>query len=97
MKRDNEASRIVGAKDNYVAYMHHEPCCAKIDEPKKVTLSDIFDFPQPFTQAEITLYGEIQTVRYYCEDFLRTRPNVIARGIIARVVALLRRPRGNRL
>lgn len=61
---------IVRAKDNYVAYVHHEQCLGKIDERKKVILSDIFDFPQLFTPVEITLYGETRTVRYYCEDFL---------------------------
>ena len=61
---------IVRAKDNYVGYMYHEAPQKKIDEDKKVTLRDIFDFPELFEEAELTIYGQIKTVRYYCTDLL---------------------------
>jgi len=61
---------IVRAKDNYVAYMCNKVPRKKIDERKKVPLSDIFDFPQLFTEAKLTLYGETKTIRYYCENLL---------------------------
>lgn len=60
---------IVRAKGNYVAYMYNEAPRKKMDERKKVTLSDLFDFPQLFTEAELTLYGESKTIRYCCQDF----------------------------
>ena len=61
---------IVRAKENYVAYMYHDAPRKKIDEKKKVPLADLFDFPEMFKEAELTLYGEVKTVRYYCVDLL---------------------------
>jgi hypothetical protein len=61
---------IVRAKNNYVGYMHIGPLRKRIDEKKKVILADIFDFPDVFTEVELTLYGEVKTVRYYCVDLL---------------------------
>jgi hypothetical protein len=72
---------VVRAKVNYVAYMYHEAPQKKIDERKKVTLSDIFDFPQLFTEAELTLYGETRTVRYYCvSPPIQNGPTVVAKS-----------------
>ena len=61
---------IVRAKDNYVGYTHLEAPQKRIDEKKKVSLLDIFDFPQLFEEAEVTIYGEVKMVRYYCIDLL---------------------------
>lgn len=72
---------IVRAKDNYVAYMHRDAPQKKVDERRKVILADIFDFPQFFTQARLTLYGETKTVRYFCEDFLWKPINDVVRFV----------------
>lgn len=72
---------IVRAKDNYVAYMHLDAPRKRVDEKKKVILSDIFDFPQLFEQAELTLYGELKTVRYYCVDLLWKPVNDLIRFV----------------
>ena len=61
---------IVRAKDNYVGYMYHGAPQKKIDEDKKVTLRDIFDYPELFEEAELTIYGQVKTVRYFCTDLL---------------------------
>jgi hypothetical protein len=61
---------IVRAKNNYVGYMYHEAPHGRIDEREKVTLFDIFDFPDLFKEAELTLYGELKTVHYCCMDLL---------------------------
>lgn len=61
---------IVRAKDNYVGYLYHEVPQKRINECQKVTLSDIFDFPLLFKEAELTMYGELKTIRYYCIDLL---------------------------
>jgi hypothetical protein len=60
---------IVRAKENYVGYMYHAPQ-KRIDEKKKVPLADLFDFPEMFTEAKLTIYGEVKTVRYYYVDLL---------------------------
>jgi hypothetical protein len=72
---------IVRAKDNYVAYMHHNAPRKRVDEKKKVTLSDVFDFPQLFQKAELTLYGELKTVRYYCVDLFWKPVNDLIRFV----------------
>lgn len=61
---------IVRAKDNYVGYTYHDAPQKKIDEHKKVILWDIFDFPHLFQESELTIYGQLKTVRYYCVDLL---------------------------
>jgi hypothetical protein len=63
---------IVRAKENYVGYMDTDTPRKRFDEKKKVPLADVF---QPrcshlFEEAELTLYGEVKTVRYYCLDLL---------------------------
>jgi hypothetical protein len=61
---------IARAKDKHEGYMHLEAPQKRIDERKKVTPSYVFDFPQLFEEAELTIYGEPKTVRYYCTDLL---------------------------
>jgi len=55
---------IVRAKKNYVGYMYHEASRKRIDKAEKVALSDLFDFPQLFKKAELTIYGELKIIRY---------------------------------
>jgi hypothetical protein len=72
---------IVRAKDNYVAYMYHEAPQKRIDERQKVTLADIFHFPELFEEAELSLYGEAKTIRYCCVDLLWKPINDVIRFV----------------
>jgi hypothetical protein len=60
---------ITRAKNSYVGYMYHKPQ-KKLEEKRKIRLRDIFDFPHLFQEAELTIYGQVKTVQYYCIDLL---------------------------
>jgi len=60
---------ITRAKDNTVAYFK-SGSEAKFQEKDKVKLMDLFDSPELFTKAEVTIYGKTKSIHYYCVNLL---------------------------
>lgn len=61
---------ITRAKRNYVGFFDWQDGRKKYQDKDKVSLSDIFDFPRLFEQAELEIHGKLKTVRFYCVDLL---------------------------
>ena len=61
---------ITRAKDNYVGYFNPEDSSKRFREEEKVYLIKIFDFPWLFEKMELTIYGHVKTVKYYCANLL---------------------------
>ncbi len=57
------------AKDNTVAYFR-SGSEGKFLEKDKVKLMDLFDSPELFTKAEVSIYGTVKTINYYCVNLL---------------------------
>ena len=62
------AHLITRAKNHYVAFMNRGP--KPYIEKNKIRLTDLFDFPQIFETAQVTIQGELRTIRFYCVDLL---------------------------
>ncbi|MBU1486970.1 hypothetical protein KKH56_02820 [bacterium] len=56
---------IARAKSNYVGYS--KPCAnqKRFQEKDKINLIDIFNSPELFKEVELTIYGEVKTIKYY--------------------------------
>ena len=61
---------ITRAKDNYVAYFDWGADRPKFQDQDKFSLQSIFQFPELFDEAEVTIYGESKRVAYYCATFM---------------------------
>ena len=74
---------ITRAKDNTVAYL--DPDAEKPYADKhKVYLMEIFDHPHLFTEAKLTLYGQVQTISYCCVDLLWKPVQGLLRFVLVR-------------
>jgi hypothetical protein len=61
---------ITRAKSNYVGFFNWPGSTKKYQKKDKVPLADIFDFPNLFQKAELTIRGKLETVEYFCIDLL---------------------------
>lgn len=61
---------ITRAKKNYVGFLDREFSAKKYDDKDKFILMDWFDFPEFFTQAQVSTYSQSKTIEYMCMDLL---------------------------
>lgn len=61
---------VVRGKINYVGSYLRVTSRKKAGKYEKVALRDIFDFPKLFQEIEVTIYGQVKTVRCFSIDLL---------------------------